>query len=105
MSPELHRSVAASSPHAEEGLSSESLILPLIIIQRWLIVKCLFTHAVAPIHWLLIVQVMVYSVISVAQFPSVHCGSTYCLSVSSVCLCSKFPSCTPTGKEIISQFL
>uniref|UniRef100_A0A8D3D8G9 ArfGAP with SH3 domain, ankyrin repeat and PH domain 2a n=1 Tax=Scophthalmus maximus TaxID=52904 RepID=A0A8D3D8G9_SCOMX len=33
MPPELHRSVSASSPHAEEGLPSESLTLPLIITQ------------------------------------------------------------------------
>lgn len=71
MPPELHRSISASSPHAEEGLPSESLVLPLVIIQIF-IVKCLFIHTVVLIHGLLVSQVTVYSVISVVQFPAAH---------------------------------
>lgn len=100
MHPELHRSVSASSPHAEEGLPSESLILPLIIIQILLVVKCLFIHAVVLIHWLIFSSHGLFSY-KCCAIPR----SAYCLSVSNVYVCSKFPSCTITGKELLSPSL
>lgn len=90
MPPELHRSASASGPHTEEDLPRESLLCPSDIKDS--------IHALVSIPWLRISQFMVNSTISVEQFPVVHyCRLTYCLSVSTAYMFSKFPSCTLTS--------
>lgn len=90
MPPELHRSASASSPHTEEDLPRESLHRLSDINDS--------IRALVSSPWLRISQFMVNSTISVKQFPVVRCCRlTYCLSVSTAYMYSKFPSCTLTS--------